>query len=255
MVKVLLVNDDGVHAPGINELFKKLKTIADVTVVAPLQERSTTGHTLSLDHPLRVQKVSDRIFGCTGFPADCSLMGVSEILGNARPDVVISGINRGANLGQDIYYSGTVAAAREAIFHNVPALSISLTTIDSSINSHYESASEVAKIFVETRAFENLAPMELININVPNLPWPDIKGSSFGGLGFRNYRENVGERTDFRNRKYFWIGGNYQGHEGKVDTDCQIIDEEKISLTLINLLQGVAEENGKWTSFLNALNH
>src|SRR5690606_11886896 len=103
-----------------------LDQIGDVTVIAPLEERSTTGHTLTLDHPLRLVEIERNVYGCSGYPADCTLMGLAHVMKENKPDVVISGINRGANLGQDIYYSGTVAGAREAVFHNVPAIAVSL---------------------------------------------------------------------------------------------------------------------------------
>ena len=124
-MNILICNDDGVYATGIKKLRDSLKEIANVTVVAPLEERSTTGHTLTLDHPLRIVEIEENVFGCSGYPADCSLLGVAEIMKYQKPDLVVSGINRGANLGQDIFYSGTVAAAREAAFRDIKAIGVS----------------------------------------------------------------------------------------------------------------------------------
>ena len=127
-MEILISNDDGVYAEGIKSLRKSLSQIGNVTVVAPLEERSTTGHTLTLDHPLRLIELEKDIYGCSGYPADCALLGVIHLFKEKKgrkPDLVVSGINRGPNLGQDTYYSGTVAAAREAVFHGVPALSVS----------------------------------------------------------------------------------------------------------------------------------
>ena len=132
MMNIVLTNDDGVNAPGINILRESLREIANVIVVAPLAERSTTGHTLTLDTTLRLQEISEDVYGCSGFPADCSLMAIGHLFKNQNTkyfgkkiDMVISGINRGANLGQDVFYSGTVAAAREAAFHGIPSIAVS----------------------------------------------------------------------------------------------------------------------------------
>lgn len=243
MLNILISNDDGVHAPGINTLYNALKDIANVVVIAPLQERSTTGHTLTLDHPLRVQKIADNIYGCSGFPADCTLLGLAHLLKN-KPDLVISGINRGANLGQDTYYSGTVAAAREASFRGVPAISVS-TDIDYAIvhkdDIHFESAAKYIKHLVLGNIHQLIPNMSVLNINVPDLAWNEIKGHAVGELGHRVYSEEVKERRDFKDREYFWIGGVYKGHDNNPLSDCNIVDESKISISLLNLLQKPTE--------------
>lgn len=249
-MRILLTNDDGVHAPGILALYETLKNKHDVFVMAPLQERSTTGHTLTLDHPLRVFEIKPQVYGCSGYPADCALMGVSHLLKDKKPDVVISGINCGANLGQDIYYSGTVAAAREATFRGVPAIAVSLVVdflkaapdVD-----HYEDAALVISEFLDRGIIHAIPAQHLININIPDLPKEMLRPPKDTSLGFRHYSETIEKREDFRGRDYFWLGGLYQGFEKNLPgTDCSSIDEGHISLSLLNLLGGTPDKSEKW---------
>ncbi len=256
-LNIVISNDDGVYAPGINILFEVLSEIANVTMVAPLEERSTTGHTLTLDHPLRVVKIKENIYGCSGYPADCALMGFGHLVDKSKVDLFISGINRGANLGQDIYYSGTVAAAREATFHNIPSISVSSAMDFASIkkpnNEYFYTAARFIKKLVLANIHEYISPMTVININVPEVMEDKIKGVEVTHLGFRKYSENIDKRTDFRNREYYWIGGNYNGHNNDIGSDCSTIDEGKISLTPLNLLAENAEEPRKWREFLESM--
>jgi 5'-nucleotidase len=241
-MNILLVNDDGVHAPGINILKESLKEIADVYVVAPLEERSTTGHTLTLDHTLRISEISENVFGCSGYPADCTLVGIGHIfkkkLINKKIDLVISGINRGANLGQDIYYSGTVAAAREAAFHGIPSIAVSSCMDFKKISNeveNYFTASNFIKKLVESNISSILSPMSILNINVPWKPDLSIKGVKVTRVGFRHYSEEIEERIDFRGRKYYWIGGNYGGFEKLDDSDCAVVENDYISVSPVKL--------------------
>ncbi len=234
-MKILICNDDGVYAPGIKALRKSLSEIAEVIVVAPLDERSTTGHTLTLDHPLRLVKIEQNVFGCSGFPADCALMGIAHVLKSSRPDLIVSGINRGANLGQDTYYSGTVAAAREAAFHGIRSVAIS-SVVDFSRSTkpsheYYETAAEFMKNFILSKTHEQIPQKTLLNINVPNTAREKIKGIKATEVGFRNYSEEILERDDFRGRKYFWIGGIYKGHDDIEGSDCNAIADDSISIS------------------------
>ncbi len=239
-MNILLSNDDGVNAPGIHALYKTLSKKHHVTMVAPLQERSTTGHTLSLDSPLRLQKISDTIYGCSGFPSDCIFMALGHICRDKRPDLVITGINRGANLGQDLFYSGTVAAAREAAFHGLPAIAMSLV-LESPHRDHeyYETAADYVDQFVSAKAYEGLPPMSLININVPNVEKKHIKGVEWTLSGLRNYSEDVVERMDSRNLEYYWVAGLYQGHREIGQTDCEAVADFKISVNAQQLIQAI----------------
>lgn len=214
---ILLSNDDGVHAQGINALYQRLKSDFDVYVIAPLEERSTTGHTLSLTNPLRVVEIEDRVFGCSGYPADCVLMGLGHILPK-KPDLVISGINHGSNLGQDVYYSGTAAAAREGVFHGIPGIAVSTTTnIGQSKRKDpwFETAANFIHKLVSNDVHEKIDDHSMLNVNVPNLEESELKGAFVSDLGFRNYSEAIEKRMDFRDRPYYWIVGDYLGSQGK----------------------------------------
>jgi 5'-nucleotidase len=246
-MNILLTNDDGVHAIGLKILRETLSSIANVVVVAPLEERSTTGHTLTLDHTLRMVEIEKDIYGCSGYPADCALMGVAHIFKKRgqKPDLVISGINRGANLGQDIFYSGTVAAAREAAFRNIPSISVSscMDFKDQGNNQmFYYTASNFIKTLVESNISKVIPPMSLLNINVPWSEDTKISGVRVTKLGFRHYSEDISERVDFRGRNYYWIGGVYEGFGNYPDSDCQAIEENLISVSPIKLIDYETKE-------------
>ena len=250
---IVLVNDDGVHAPGIKALKASLSEIAQVIVVAPLQERSTTGHTLTLDHTLRMEEIDEHVYGCSGYPADCSLMALGHLFKNKdskyrdqKIDLLISGINRGANLGQDIFYSGTVAAAREATFHGIPSIAVSscmdFKTTDKQ-NEYYYTASNFIKTLVQSNISKTIPPMTLLNINVPWCSEAEINGLKVTKVGFRKYSEEIDERLDFRGRKYYWIGGIYRGFESFEDSDCLAVEQKMISLSPIKLTDyGLSKE-------------
>ncbi len=256
-MRILISNDDGVYAPGINTLYKTLSKEHEVFVVAPLEERSTTGHTLSLDNPLRVTKVEDDkdIFGCSGYPADCTLMGIAHLM-QERPDIVISGINRGANLGQDIYYSGTMAAAREAAFRDIPAIAVSTACDFSKGHDHAINFSTAANFILKliSKDILNLiAPLHVINVNVPDVDESLIKGAKRTELGMRYYSEEIAPRRDFRGREYFWVGGVYKGHCDTAGSDCVAVDENYVSVGIINLLGKNAEKLEQWDELLGTL--
>jgi 5'-nucleotidase len=244
-MNIVLTNDDGVHAPGIKILAETLSSVANVIVVAPLQERSTTGHTLTLDHTIRLEEISENVYGCSGFPADCSLMAIGHLFKNSQSkfygqkiDLVVSGINRGANLGQDIFYSGTVAAAREAAFHGVPSIAVS-SCMDfrkpDKNDMNYYSASNFIKNLVQLDISTFIPQLTLLNINVPWCSEAEILGTRVTRTGLRKYSEDIEERLDFRGRKYYWIGGVYKGFEDFPDSDCQAIEENLISVSPIKL--------------------
>ena len=201
-MKLLISNDDGVYAPGIKSLYKTLGKEHSTFVVAPLEERSTTGHTLSLDNPLRVVEIDPEanIYGCSGYPADCTLMGFGHLM-KERPDLIVSGINRGANLGQDIYYSGTAAAAREGVFHGIPAIAVSSVCDFTKGPEHpiyFDTAARFINELLKENITELIAPFHLVNINVPDTSWEEIKGVKLTHLGLRKYSEEITERKDFR---------------------------------------------------------
>lgn len=254
-MKILLSNDDGVFAPGIRALYQELSEKHETTIIAPLEERSTTGHSLSLDKPLRLEKLEQNIYGCSGFPGDCVLMGLGHVHKSNRPDVVVSGINRGANLGQDLYYSGTVAAAREAAFHGVSSLAVSLV-FDSVTEKHlYGSAAKFIHWCLSENLHAHCPPFTLLNINVPNKELTEIKGCKLTEVGFRRYSEEIHARIDARNREYFWIAGHYEGFRENPQSDCQAVHDGYVAITphaLIDKCDRDYSELGRCIERLNA---
>lgn len=253
-MRILLANDDGVHAPGIRALYQELSPQFSTTIIAPLEERSTTGHSLSLDKPLRLEKIDQNIYGCSGFPGDCVLMGLGHVMKDNRPDLVVSGINRGANLGQDLYYSGTVAAAREAVFHKTPAVAVSLCFESLMDEHHYQSAATIIKWCVELGIRDCIPPMNLININVPNLEIKKMKGCKLTETGFRRYSEEIHVRIDARNREYFWIAGIYEGYHPNPESDSEAIAQGFVAITPHALIDGASKDYTPLKKLIEKLN-
>jgi len=251
-VNILISNDDGVYAEGIISLDECLSQSYKTTVVAPLEERSTTGHTLSLEHPLRIKKISENRYGCSGYPADCSLIGFAQIM-KRKPDVIVSGINRGANLGQDVYYSGTMAAAREGVFHGIPGIAVS-THLDMSTHDHghieYDTAAVFIKEILEKGVLDLMSPLHVINVNVPNCSRDMIKGVKLCELSFRKYSETILKKSDLRGRDYYWVGGKYEGYIGDEKTDCFAVENNYISVSVLNLMGRPADNLNTWNEFL-----
>ncbi len=243
-MRILLSNDDSVHARGLRVLHKELSKIADVTVVAPLEEKSTTGHSLTLHKPLRVIRMENGFYGVSGSPADCVQLALSELFKKGKPDLVVSGPNRGANMGQDVYYSGTVSVAREACLNRLPALAVSLC-VDfyrprPEAKANYETASKLAVEVI--RAFTSrgkgkilLPPDTFLNLNSPDLPMSRIRGISLARQGFRHYNAKILKRRDHRGKDYFWVGGGYEGFLEEAGTDCHTVDDRYAALTPMRL--------------------
>jgi len=237
-MKILLSNDDGIYAAGIHALYRELKKLGDVWVVAPLEEKSTTGHSLTLHKPLRMITVKDRFYGVTGSPADCVYMGVREVIGEL-PDLVVSGINRGANLGQDVYYSGTVSAAREASILGVPSMAVSLA-IDfmnprPDAELHYETAAKWALKILRDEPYRRMPKNTLLNLNLPDVPMSKVRGLQLTRQGFRYYGGGILRRKDHRGKNYYWIGGRYKGFKSDPGSDCDAVDHGYASLTPLKL--------------------
>ena len=186
-MNVLISNDDGIEAPGLKTLAKAFSKLHDVTVVAPDREQSATSHSLTLQRPLRVKKINSRFYSIDGTPTDCINLAVNGIL-KKKPDLVISGINHGANLGDDITYSGTVSAAIEGTILGIPSIAISVAGRD---NLNFETATEFT-LYLSEIVFKNgLPPDTLLNVNVPNLPRKKIKGVLITHQGKRIYDDLV----------------------------------------------------------------
>ncbi|MDP4115308.1 MAG: 5'/3'-nucleotidase SurE [Bacteroidota bacterium] len=233
-MKILVSNDDGINAPGIYALVSALKEIADVTVVAPLNEQSAVGHSITMTIPLRIikYKKNKEFFGYAvdGTPADCVKIGVRNIL-NESPDLVISGINQGSNAAINIIYSGTVSAAREAAIMDIPAIAISLT----SYTSHdFEYAGKVAKILAMDLVNRNLPKGTLLNVNVPAVPEDQIAGIQLTQQGKSKWDDIYEKRQDPAGRDYYWLKGNLMEVDTDIETDQAAIKNNYVSVTPIH---------------------
>ncbi len=237
-MKILLSNDDGVHAVGLHAMYKELKKLGDVWVVAPLEEKSTTGHSLTLHKPLRMISIKPHFYGVSGSPADCVYLGIRQVIGE-MPDLVVSGINRGANLGQDVYYSGTVSAAREACILGIRSMAVSLSVNFKNprpeVELNYQSAAKVAAQVLKTLNGNVLPTHTMLNLNVPDLPFKKVKGVKLARQGFRFYSGGILRRKDHRGRDYFWVGGQYKGFRKDDGTDCFAVESGYASLTPLKL--------------------
>jgi 5'-nucleotidase len=237
-MRILLSNDDGVHSIGLKILQKELRKLGDVWVVAPLEEKSTTGHSLTLHKPLRLIEMDHRFYGVSGSPADCVYLGIRQVL-KTMPDIVVSGINRGANLGQDVYYSGTVSAAREACILGIPALAVSLAVDFASLKDesklNYLAAAKAAAQLIRQMKSLELPQHTLLNLNVPDRPFGKLKGLKLARQGFRYYSGSILRRKDHRGKDYYWVGGQYKGFKREHGTDCNAVEEGYATLTPLKL--------------------
>ncbi|MEN6616220.1 MAG: 5'/3'-nucleotidase SurE [Syntrophorhabdus sp.] len=228
---ILLTNDDGIHSQGILTLGKFLSGDHEVFIVAPERERTCVGHAVTLHKPLRLKQVSESTFTASGTPADCILLGTNVIL-KRKPDFIVSGINTGPNMGQDVNYSGTVAAAKEGAFFGIPSMAVSICARE---NFLFEDAAHIASDVIRILS-ENPPPEgTFANVNIPNVPRDSIKGFSVTRLGKRIYNDIVHERIDPRGGKYYWIGGNGDQYEHKRGTDFYAVEKGFISVTPLGL--------------------
>lgn len=234
-MRILVTNDDGIDSEGLLALKRALSSVGEVVVIAPNRNWSASGHTKTLDKPLRVATVTlpdgDMAYASDGAPSDCVALGMLGLAGE-RPSLVVSGINKGANLGGDITYSGTVAAAMESTVSGVPAIAVSLTSF---VDWHFEAAAAFAAKLAERVLKEGMEPDVLLNVNVPNLQSHEIKGVRVTRLGKRVYNDKLIERQDPFGRNYYWIGGEEPGGEGAEGTDMWATANGYISITPIHL--------------------
>ena len=243
-MRILLTNDDGLDAPGIAAMALALSEFHDVTVIAPSRERSGASHALTMLEPIRVHDRGPKRWAVDGTPVDCVYLGLHQLCGE-HPDVVVSGINKGANLGDDVLYSGTVGAAREAALNNIPALAVSLDTqswADVGPQFHFESAAAFAIKTIASMTSDPLPVGTVLNLNVPNRPLQDIPGLEVCGLGGRHYEPVVEERIDPRNHPYYWIGGEPVGERMREGSDGWWLHRGHAALTPLGL-NSTAEEH------------
>lgn len=237
-MNILLSNDDGILANGIRALMEALAPHYDVYVVAPDRERSAAGHSLTLHSPLRVEEVepkygTKRCWMTTGTPGDCVKIGVNAILSNEElPDLVISGINHGPNLGGDILYSGTVSCAMEGALLGIPSIAVSLA----SLRTDYEDFVLAAEFIVHMiKKLENykMPPKTVLNVNVPGLEKDDIAGVAVTELGRRMFTDTYERRVDPRGKVYYWMAGELINEPEDATTDIAAVRNNKISITPI----------------------
>ncbi|MBI3592797.1 MAG: 5'/3'-nucleotidase SurE [Nitrospirae bacterium] len=229
---ILVTNDDGVHSPGIIALFKAMKEIGDAYIVAPDRERSAVGHALTLHRPLKVEELREKVYSVNGTPTDCVALAIHKIL-HRKPDLVASGINKGANLGDDITYSGTVSAAMEGTILGVPSFAISVM---GERPFHYDTAVPVA-IEVGKYILDKSLPYDtLLNVNVPNVPKRGmIKGMKITEQGKRVYDNAIQEVYSPWGDRHYWIGGGKPYWEHGEDMDIQAVLDNYVSVTPIHL--------------------
>lgn len=225
--QILVTNDDGIQAPELGKLAEALQEVGEVWVYAPDRQQSAVGHGVSLHRPLRVTPYRDHWFMVDGTPTDCVMLAVRNLLGK-RPDLVVSGINPGANLGDDVTYSGTVAGAYEGMLLGLPSFAISnVNYAPTQFDAAAEAAIRIAKYLLK----EGLPPDTMLNVNVPDLPPEMIKGYAVTRMGRRNYNDEIIRRTDPRGTSYYWIGGAEPSHFAEPGTDFEAIDNNMVSIT------------------------
>ncbi len=230
-LKILLSNDDGCHAEGLRCLAEALKGFAAVTVVAPDRNRSGASNSLTLDAPLRLRQDAPGVICVDGTPTDCVHLAITGLLDEA-PDMVVSGINSGANLGDDVLYSGTVAAAMEGRFLGFPAVAVSLVT---DAPKHYATAARFTCDLVKRLVSHPLPADTILNVNVPDLPWEQVKGVEATRLGHRHRSEPVMKSADPRGRPMYWIGPPGAEQDAGPGTDFNALRRGCIAVTPIQI--------------------
>ncbi|MCM2336112.1 MAG: 5'/3'-nucleotidase SurE [Pseudomonas sp.] len=233
-MRVLVSNDDGVDAPGIRVLADGLRAAGhEVITVAPDRDRSGASNSLTLDMPVRVLRQDDTTWRVFGTPTDCVHVALTGMLEH-EPDIVVSGINNTANLGDDVIYSGTVAAAMEGRFLGLPALAMSLATADH-VGRHYETAARAAVEITARLATDPLPADTILNVNVPDLPWDEVRGFEVTRLGNRHRAEPCIPQEDPRGRQWFWIGPAGPEQDAGPGTDFNAVRRGFISITPIHV--------------------
>jgi 5'-nucleotidase len=228
---ILVTNDDGVRAEGIRNLRAAVEDMGRVIVVAPEQQQSASSHALTLSDPLRINWLDDSTIAVDGTPTDCVLVAMRGLL-ERKPDLLVSGINHGPNLGDDVTYSGTVAAAFEGTLLGIPSIAMSVASWH---DCKFDAAREFARVIVSRVLEEGLAPNTLLNVNVPSCASKGVSGVRVTKLGKRVYRDVIVKKKDPRGRDYYWIGGGDPVWEPEGGTDFEAIEQNAISVTPLHL--------------------
>lgn len=226
-MKILLSNDDGYQSEGLATLALALSDLAEITIVAPDRNQSGASHSLTLETPLRVGKTRDGIYYVNGTPTDCVHLAITGLLDH-EPDMVIAGINHGANLGDDVLYSGTVAAAVEGRFLGLPAIAVSLAGHNL---RHFDSAGQSIRMLFQRLQESPLPPDTILNVNVPDVPFADLQGFEATRLGYRHRAEPVVQAQDPKGRPVFWVGAAGAGQDAGPGTDFHAVEHNRVSVT------------------------
>jgi 5'-nucleotidase len=244
-MRILCTNDDGYLARGIDVLSRAAGRFGDVTIVAPDREQSATSHSLTMHHPLRVRRASQGAYVVDGTPTDCVILAVSELL-EETPDICLSGINHGPNMGEDTLYSGTVAAAMEATVLGIPAIALSYTGKAEDVGGWEEVVGSVLQGILRRKRFP---PDTLFNVNLPPIEAGQVKGIRVTSLGQRRYSDSITRALDPSGREYYWIGGGEISWKGAPDSDFAAVHEGYVSVTPLHLdltNYGLLEEIRSW---------
>jgi 5'-nucleotidase len=228
---ILVTNDDGIDAPGLRSLSSAVDSLGEVWVVAPATEQSAMSHALTLHGPLRLAQHGERRFAVTGTPTDAVFFGVLHLLPR-KPDLVLSGINRGPNLGDDVSYSGTVSAALEAAVMGIPAVAFS--HIKPGCDADYDDGAALACELAARVLAEGLPQGNYLNVNFPSVPAGEIRGLQVTRLGNRYYEDCIVQCTDPRGKPYFWIGGSGYSFDDIAGTDCVAVHQGYASITALH---------------------
>ncbi len=249
MTRILISNDDGYHAPGIEALYAALKDLGDVVVVAPDQNRSGASNSLTLGHPLSVRQSANGFYSVTGTPTDCVHLAATGLF-DVKPDIVVSGINNGQNMGDDTLYSGTVAAAMEGYMLGVP--SIAFSQVERGW-THIEDAAQVARTIVQRVLALNLRHAMLWNVNIPNRPLSELAGFEVTRLGRRHWAQDLHQVQNPRGETMYWIGAAGEVKDGEQGTDFHATARGAVSLTPLQVDMTGFDEMGQVREWFDAL--
>lgn len=248
-VRILVTNDDGVMSPGIQVLAKSLRALGQVWVVAPDRERTAVAHGVTLHKPLRIHEVGKRVYTVNGTPVDCVNLALAKIL-PGPPTIVVSGINKGVNLGDDVMYSGTVSAALEGAILGLPSIAISQ---EGDERFRFEAGAQYAKRVTALVVSRGLPPETILNVNIPDCPLAAIKGVRITCLSRRRFENPIVEKVDPRGRKYYWIAGKRISWSRKQNADHEALEGCMVSITPIHLdttHYGVMEGLSAWEGLI-----
>ncbi|MFC1718562.1 5'/3'-nucleotidase SurE [Candidatus Poribacteria bacterium] len=235
---ILITNDDGINSEGLKVLGEALRELGEVFIVAPDRQRSAVGLSITLERPLRVENVGEKTFSVDGMPADCVTLAIHRLM-ESPPDLIISGINDGQNIGYDIYHSGTVGAAFVGTMFGIPSMAVSITnnrfTGEAQSAFHYDTAAQMALKVARVVLNHKLPDETLLNVNVPNVPLSDIQGIEVTRHCGSTYSIEIHHRLDPRGKKYYWVGGEFEGTSDHPETDLSALQSHKVSVTPLRL--------------------